>query len=67
MCAGDKSVRKELGDVKVFLRSDGGEQGKGTAIGAVGHDGYSSPEPRRKGPTASLATSCKLGYPDRSV
>jgi hypothetical protein len=39
--SGDDRVRKELRDVKVFLRSNGGEQGKATAVSVVEPDGYS--------------------------
>jgi hypothetical protein len=38
---GDDRVRKELRDVKVFLRSNDGEQGKATAVSVVEPDGYS--------------------------
>jgi hypothetical protein len=39
---GDDRLRKELRDVKVFLRSSGGEQGKATAVSVVEPDEYSN-------------------------
>jgi len=39
---GDGRVRKELRDVKVFLRSNGGEQGNTTAVSVAEPYGYSS-------------------------
>jgi hypothetical protein len=38
--SGDDRVRKELKDVKVFLRSNGVEQGNATAVSVVETDGY---------------------------